>query len=803
MVVNLKSSINEGAEYLIQVVQPDMDGDTVLYSRLVTLSPNDQAKYWVYFRPQPSGIDATSLAELSKLLQVRLLSKDGKQLALLPLTQGALLQDFDPRTGFSARRGRKMILSVVNTSMPSTQVEFDPANIMGVNEDVEFIKVAPDDLPESAMGYEMVDAVVWFDADSAALSRGGARKLPALQEWVRQGGRLVVCQPDEPYRIAALADMLPVELKTADGQLVVDSVERKEPEPLHTLATERARDLTEDQRKNSPDLWYQLKGPFKVARAAAKPDVFVEAWVDWTKDEGGGHSPYIARQAYGLGSVTWVAQDLGGPAVAKNFSRGWPHVWDRVFGWKNKTTLIRINDVKDRKEVWNKVQDDWVTNSMADLGGTLLSGMDHSGKAGAYVFLVILFFIGYWIVAGPGSYLFLAGKGQRQLSWPIFAVSAMAATLLTVLVVKLLLRGEPEVRHVTTVRLAPGAPAVVESRVGLYIPRDGPQTVSLRDVNPDAVSTLTALAMHPQHLGNYSGFPDSLDYRVDVRDFNGPAGVDVTIPYRSTLKKLQVHWVGNLPGGAGIVGDPTLVEAGSVGDVNNDGRRDGYIGGQVANKTGYDLKNVFFAFTYQAPGVPPQDYMFYVPLWKKDETLDLLNVYAGAELLIADEKFDKVVSGKAGVTTGFLDAQWGPHLLKSVRSLSDTDGMVNDSGRPVRTSVVVMTLFDRIPPAKNDPSARFTRAELLRRGGREMDMSQLLAAGNLVILAEVDNAPLPFPMDVEGERMKGEGRVFYQATLPLRGRTRLSPPPEQEPTATTEPATPEPAARPSPAATPK
>src|SRR5881396_4011859 len=31
MVVNLKSSINDPAEYLIQVVQPDMDGDTVLY----------------------------------------------------------------------------------------------------------------------------------------------------------------------------------------------------------------------------------------------------------------------------------------------------------------------------------------------------------------------------------------------------------------------------------------------------------------------------------------------------------------------------------------------------------------------------------------------------------------------------------------------------------------------------------------------------------------------------------------------------------------------------------------------------
>jgi hypothetical protein len=110
--------------------------------------------------------------------------------------------------------------------------------------------------------------------------------------------------------------------------------------------------------------------------------------------------------------------------------------------------------------------------------------------------------------------------------------------------------------------------------------------------------------------------------------------------------------------------------------------------------------------------------------------------------------------------------------------------MVDDSNKLVRTSVVVMTLFDRIPPVKNDPATRYSRPELLRRGGREMDMSQLVAAGNLVILAEVDNAPLPFPLDVEGERMKGEGRVFYQATLPMRGRSRLAPPPADEPPAT-------------------
>ena len=40
-------------------------------------------------------------------------------------------------------------------------------------------------------------------------------------------------------------------------------------------------------------------------------------------------------------------------------------------------------------------------------------------------------------------------------------------------------------------------------------------------------------------------------------------------------------------------------------------------------------------------------------------------------------------------------------------------------------------LFDRIPPVKNNRAMNVSRAELLRRGGRELDLSQLVAAGNL------------------------------------------------------------------------
>ena len=71
MVVRLKSTLGEPAEYQIQVVQPDMDGDHVIYSRLVTLNAMQTEKYWVYFRPRPTGLDVTSQQELNKAIRVR------------------------------------------------------------------------------------------------------------------------------------------------------------------------------------------------------------------------------------------------------------------------------------------------------------------------------------------------------------------------------------------------------------------------------------------------------------------------------------------------------------------------------------------------------------------------------------------------------------------------------------------------------------------------------------------------------------------------------------------------------------
>jgi hypothetical protein len=76
----------------------------------------------------------------------------------------------------------------------------------------------------------------------------------------------------------------------------------------------------------------------------------------------------------------------------------------------------------------------------------------------------------------------------------------------------------------------------------------------------------------------------------------------------------------------------------------------------------------------------------------------------------------------------------------------------------------------------------------MRRGGRGINLSHTMAAGNLVVLAEVDNAPLPFPLEVQGDRMKGEGTVYYQASLPVKNRSALIEPLLKAPVPETQPA---------------
>jgi NhaA family Na+:H+ antiporter len=52
--------------------------------------------------------------------------------------------------------------------------------------------------------------------------------------------------------------------------------------------------------------------------------------------------------------------------------------------------------------------------------------------------------------------------------------------------------------------------------------------------------------------------------------------------------------------------------------------------------------------------------------------------------------------------------------------------------------------------------------------GRLLDASSSISAGNLLIFAEADGEqPLPFPLEVDGQKVEGHGTVLYQISVPL------------------------------------
>jgi hypothetical protein len=865
MVVHLDSTLSQADDYQIQVHQLDLDKDTVVYAKTVTLGPQAHSDFWVYFIPQPvgdklkggglpTGADSEARAELAKALKVQLYDKSGRTfLSSLPV--GFSINNLDrvrtTMTGGRDARDERLILCVVGQDKP-LWTEYQSA--VGVIGNPEFVPVRPQDLPESVLGYDAVDAIVWFDADATNISAFGAKALEAIQQYVRLGGQLVVCQPKEEAnfgRILPFGDMLPVVLKDDKGEWAVD-MRRHDLSPLIRLATGPTQ--VPQYEKDRWDKLQKSRKTWELAHAHPRPDAVWDendaiGWEDPAakpdgksdddasqgdkkdqadkadpKDAGdkpdkGGKAdkpekpaapvivevtPYLARRSYGTGSVVWVAQDLGDPVLAGTgkldaLTEGWPHVWDKVFGWNNDTyTAGELVGIKAGNENDSRLVKYGDGNSI-DLGGSLLKGMEHTARGAAYIFLAVVFFIGYWIVAGPGSYAFLAARKRKGLSWLVYAASALVATALTVGVVKLVLRGSAEVRHISIVKFTPADPApdgsprfntVVNSRFGLYIPRDGEQHVELKDVDKEKdptmvmaagrVSYVIPFAIHPEQLPEDSGFTDRNKYVVNTDLYGTGKPVSIDVPFRSTLKKLQARWAGTTA--TGIDGTAALIEPRPLFDAVTKLRtgQTGPLVGKLTNRTGQHLSDVYIA--WHVGGIAG-DWLLWVPSWPKDGVLDLDVEYNSAGMLNpnsgATPENPSSRPLKGTLKRGW--AEWWYYPLK--RSVSDSDIRWDDHEHRFMQSFPMMAFYDRIGPQEVTTALGMDnhRNELLRRGGRALDMSQELACGKLVVLARgPDQSRIPLPLEVEGDMVEGEGVTLFETALPI-DRSALNKPPATQP----------------------
>lgn len=809
MVVYLVPTTGSTFTGRIEVVQQDLDGDKVHFTRQITLTGNpagggtSEARFWMYFIPQSNNkppLDGTQTKdELSDIIKVRLCTESGKELIKLPITQTLTPVE----TLRNETRGRRVVLCVHKDHLPNL-LEYQ--SMIGLTEDVRYVPLreVAFGLPDNVVGYDGIDALVWTDADPTKLSD---EQVKALEEFVRRGGRLVISQDTATSQWQRnnlrLISLMPVTVKGIE--------ELNHLRPLWTLEKFRAAYpvLKETGR---PYGWSadRLPGPFKYAAANVRPGARVVHPRPYPKASSGSdapaaeapatqpakddfQTPYLVRMALGAGSVTWVAQDLGDRQLVgqQSSTPGWSYIWDEILDWRNEPRLPQSLSEAQRKI--------YEANISLETGKGLLKYMDLPSTSAALVGIAVLFFLLYWAAAGPGSYWALLRKGRSHLSWFIFGGVAIAGTFLTVVIVKLVLRGDAQLQHVSYVRMVRNEPAEVVSNIGLYIPRDGVQKVALKETTPGRSSYITAFPLHPAFVETDLEF-FGRDYTMPVREITDAAAKEaldpriVQIPYRSTLKKFQAKWVGPLSGG--IDGTPVLERSVPV------------VRGVLTNNTGRDLRMVYLVFHHpQRDGLLPADVVLYVSRWKSGGQIDLAKEFAtiaqgGAPTVDPEKKEDlglndlsKVTRLQGEILPDRLGARnnWMELWYKQYRSESGFDRAIEEGDPLSPKAFAILSFYDRIYICKNDARKnRADRLDVLRRGVRNLDLSSAISAGQMGIIgvSEDPESPLPFPIEVEDRRVKGKGVTYYQFVIPV------DPTPLMKPTIQPTPGTETPAANP-------
>jgi len=749
----------------------------------------------------PDRSQGSRLEQLNAVLRVWLCDEKGRKLVQLPVKN--MVGSLEPPDK-GPPRGTKLVLFVRESgSGPARRELSEMSSLYGVTEDIAIVEVSPRTLPGSALGYEGVDAVVWAAGGppDVAVSGEGAR-YRALREWVGGGGRLVVMQHGEWRRTAAWGEILPVRLGVGgDGR---GTVTRSDLGVLTRLSGVGEGTMGQV-------LWEGLRGPHVYGIAEAKEGAVVEEWLDLTgagraKGKGGEKTVWMARMGVGAGCVTYVAQDLGSPLLVPRSSvvgvtleggggeaPGWARIWSRVLDYRYAPLVASKGLAEELVTPYRPAR------SAHEMGRAVLGRMEMTSKAGALIGVSVVFFVLYWLAAGPGMWLFLKSRGKLEWSWVGFAAVAGVGTVLTVVVVRVVLMGDAQVRHFSVVRMIPGEPARVESRVGLYVPRDGDIEVALGAGSGLHSAAIGPYAIHPGHAANADEFAGNKKYEVETREVAGEEGARVVVPFRSTLKRLQTTWRGELK--EAISGNVAVAGSGQA-----------LLTGRLNNGTGKDLRNVYLVFKSERSPNPGQDRLVFIAKWLNGEQLKLEDVTDQRKMKRwgdeggSPESMAAVGASVTGSTGGVAAVSWALMGLPGrtfgvedwvwadmqMRQMMLVNTPYDDSTRNAPRVWLMLGLFDRFPVMRNQAGSE-NRAEFLRWNARFLDVSAAVGAGRLVVMGQADGVPLPVPLRVDGNEVGGEGTILYQAVLPLDRSKEMEG--EDEAESTTQPA-PGPAAEP-------
>ena len=249
-------------------------------------------------------------------------------------------------------------------------------------------------LPNSWLAYDAVDTIFLTTNNSGILSQLSNQQLKAIEQWSRQGGRLIVSASP-----AHAADWFAAERPLA----------RFAPSPVKNTL----------QFSNSSRLEKFAGSRVQMIKTGAPPIDIVDVETGqakvWVADEN--RHPLIVQHPLGLGSVVFVAFDLKHP---------------NVLAWKNYPELIRVLNAgpqssnRDGKSI-SSLGSGGGHLGFADIVGQLFAPMEQFSKVQFVPFTAIAILIGLYILCiGPLDYFLLRKLFKRmELTWITFPLFSL------------------------------------------------------------------------------------------------------------------------------------------------------------------------------------------------------------------------------------------------------------------------------------------------------------------------------------------------------------------------------------------
>lgn len=734
-----QSWMNDARPVTCQWILSDIDGDEIVAERNFVLNKGAPQYRWLYAKP---SVNLRSGEEWSLVL----LDQETREVLATKTIQcpgfGASSKRLPPTSGAIGVLGSKNIGLPAYVTRDTQHEHIQLISFDGFGS-----------FPDRWQGLSIMEELVW------APSKNGVNPITeptnlsiearnALKTWISRGHHMVIILPSTGEQWtseqAGVRDILPpVDLAEIEDADILAQI----PE----LGTPLNRGVT------------ATMDYFTFVPRDPSVDVLL-------RDQS--NRPVIVSHQYGFGRVTMVGVNLADGSISNSVAGlpNGPFIWSRINGWMSPAyDASIINAAKKGTLGTSLVVSDPDFRDNVELGSFINRYISMSGQAGPALLLFIFLFIGYWVAAGPISFAVLKARRQLKQSWFIFFCTVAIFSVVAWGGAYIFRPNKARIKHFSVVDMDSSTnEARVQSWFSLYVPRHGSVEVKLAPGLDEASRTndnLLSASGVRQEQGQAS-FRDTRRYT-----FNGGNPAEMTIPYRSTAKQMELDYFGPIMEKSEWLNDTWVPPQADSNELRLQG---GYPVGKLSHGLPGTLKDVVVIFSEnqyedypkQQPNMPksrpqPSIKFYLLPLTKGEwpaKTTVPLGVPKALDV--------------RDLTKWALDYAPSKRDRNSLRVNEGRLGAFMASSRPSDYDSIIMLSFYNMLPAPNFGQKGFSMSgsevNFQREAGRDLDISQWTRSPCVIIIGRLDESTMPAPLSVDGDLVsRSEGATIVRWRIPV------------------------------------